>query len=184
LVILRKQTAGLSDTTLERFIVRAKRAIGLRGVVNILVTSSRELRILNNRYRGQDKATDVLSFPPLFGFEDFVGDIAISAEIAAQNARRFGHSAAEEIKILALHGILHLAGFDHESDHGRMARKEARLRRQLKLPGGLIARNSEDRVLKSTGKVRGPRQSSRRRQKSNRRRSNPPRISVPSRGLP
>ena len=69
------------------------------------------------------------------------GDIAISAEIAAQNARHLGHSAAQEIKILVLHGILHLAGYDHESDRGTMARKEVRLRKSLGLPSGLIERS-------------------------------------------
>jgi probable rRNA maturation factor len=66
--------------------------------------------------------------------------VAISADIARENARRLGHSVADEVKILVLHGILHLAGFDHEHDHGEMARKESRLRRQLKLEAGLIER--------------------------------------------
>jgi probable rRNA maturation factor len=136
---------GLSEPALERFVARAKRAVGLRGVVNVLITTSHELRIMNRRFRGQDKATDVLSFPPMFGLvPDFAGDVAISADIAAQNARRFGHSAAEEIKILALHGVLHLAGYDHERDRGQMARKEARLRKQMSLPVGLIGRNLEN----------------------------------------
>jgi probable rRNA maturation factor len=66
--------------------------------------------------------------------------VAISADIARENARRMGHSVTDEVKILALHGILHLAGFDHERDHGEMDRKERRLRRQLKLEAGLIER--------------------------------------------
>ena len=145
MVIQRKRTAGLSDSALERFVARAKQAAGLRGVVNILVTTSRELRILNRRFREQDKTTDVLSFTPIFGLvEGFAGDVAISADIAAQNARRLGHSAAEEVKILALHGILHLAGYDHELDDGQMARKEGRLRKRLRLPVGLIARTGQN----------------------------------------
>ena len=145
MVILRKRAAGLSEVALDRFVTKAKRAAGLRGTVNVLVTTGRELRLLNSRFRGQDKTTDVLSFPPIFGLvPDFAGDVAISADIAAQNARRLGHSAAEEIKVLALHGILHLAGYDHERDRGQMARKEARLRRQLNLPAGLIGRNTEN----------------------------------------
>jgi len=71
----------------------------------------------------------------------FAGDVAISAEIARQNARRLGHTAAEEIKILVLHGMLHLAGYDHELDNGEMEREEARLRKSLGLPVGLIERN-------------------------------------------
>jgi probable rRNA maturation factor len=73
----------------------------------------------------------------------FAGDVAISADMAAQNARRFGHSPAEEVKVLALHGLLHLAGYDHESDSGTMARREARLREQLGLPVALIERNQK-----------------------------------------
>jgi len=149
-VILRKRTAGLSEPALERFVARAKRAVRLHGTVNVLVTTSRELRILNSRFRGLDKATDVLSFPPLFGLvADFAGDVAISADIAAQNALRLGHSAAVEIKVLALHGVLHLAGYDHERDAGEMGRKEAHLRKKLGLPVALIARNAEDSTRNS-----------------------------------
>jgi probable rRNA maturation factor len=68
------------------------------------------------------------------------GELAVSAEIARENAERLGHSVANEVKILVLHGMLHLAGFDHERDHGETARKESRLRRQLKLEAGLIER--------------------------------------------
>lgn len=124
--------------------LRARRAVPLRAPVNVLVTSSAELRTLNRQFRGIDKATDVLSFPSP---EDVAGegkgsagDVAISADIARESAQRLGHSLAEEIKILALHGILHLAGFDHEHDHGEMAREESRLRQQLKLERGLIER--------------------------------------------
>ncbi|MFZ0991657.1 MAG: rRNA maturation RNase YbeY, partial [Candidatus Sulfotelmatobacter sp.] len=129
---------------LERFVLRARRAVHLRDTVNVLVTSSSELKSLNRRFRGADKATDVLSFPapPVTARQAkrVSGDVAISADIARENARRFGHSAADEVKILVLHGILHLAGFDHERDNGAMARKESRLRRQLKLEGSLIER--------------------------------------------
>lgn len=123
------------------FLSRARHAVRLPGAVTLLVTSSRELRSLNRRFRGKDKPTDVLSFPADAGTEHgFTGDIAISAEIAAQNARRLGHSVATEVKILALHGLLHLAGYDHEADRGQMARKEEKLRRMLRLPVGLIYR--------------------------------------------
>jgi probable rRNA maturation factor len=142
LVILRKRVAGLSDASLARFVARASRAVKLRGAVNVVVTSSYELRALNRRFRGKDQPTDVLSFAPDPDFvSGLAGDIAISAEIAKQNARRLGHSAAREIKILVLHGVLHLAGYDHESDHGMMAGKEAKLRQSLGLPVGLIERN-------------------------------------------
>jgi probable rRNA maturation factor len=143
MVILRKSVPGLSQAPLARFVARAVRASGLRGGVNVLVTSAQELRALNRRFRGQDQPTDVLSFPaaPLSD-QAFVGDIAIAAEIALRNARLLGHSAAEEIKILTLHGMLHLAGYDHEQDHGEMARKEETLRRALGLPSALIKRTA------------------------------------------
>jgi probable rRNA maturation factor len=74
------------------------------------------------------------------------GEIAISADVARQNSARLKHSVGEEVKILALHGILHLAGFDHERDNGEMARKEATLRRSLKLPAALIERVHYERA--------------------------------------
>lgn len=142
MVIFRKSVAELSETALARFVIRAGRAAGLPGMVNVLVTSSRELQALNSRFRGKDKPTDVLSFAPLPDLvKGLAGDIAISAEIAAYNANHLGHSPAQEIKILSLHGILHLAGYDHESGLGTMARKEMRLRKLLGLPSGLIERN-------------------------------------------
>lgn len=149
LVILRKRIAGLSSSTLERFVLRARRAVNLRDTVNVLVTSSVDLKSLNRQFRGVDKATDVLSFPapPLRAWQArrVAGEVAISADIARENARRLGHSVAEEVKILALHGLLHLAGFDHERDNGEMARRESRLRLQLKLESGLIERTQPRR---------------------------------------
>jgi probable rRNA maturation factor len=110
----------------------------------VLVTNSLEIRSLSSRFLGKDKPTDVLSFPTRAGDPSkarrVAGEVAISADIARENAARLGHSVADEVKILVLHGILHLAGFDHESDNGEMARKESRLRRQLKLEVGLIER--------------------------------------------
>lgn len=141
MVIFQKCVPGLNEASLDRFLGRARRAVGLRGKVTALVTTNRALRVLNQRFRGKDQPTDVLSFPAEpQAVHDFAGDVAISAEIAAQNARRLGHAPKEEIKILALHGVLHLAGYDHERDHGEMARKEQRLRKQLGLPSALIER--------------------------------------------
>jgi probable rRNA maturation factor len=145
-VILQKKIAGLSESALARFVTRARRGAGLHGAVNVLVTTSTAVRALNRRFRGKDKATDVLSFPAESPPKEHIkratlaGDVAISADIAAQNAARLGHTPAVEIKILTLHGILHLAGFDHERDNGEMARKEARLRATLRLPSALIER--------------------------------------------
>ncbi|MGA8441727.1 MAG: rRNA maturation RNase YbeY [Candidatus Sulfotelmatobacter sp.] len=144
MVILQKKITGLSGSTLERFVLRARRAVQIRDTVNVLVTNSQELRSLNRRFRGKDKATDVLSFPsPQLGLRQakrIAGELAISADIARENASRLGHSAAEEIKTLVLHGILHLAGFDHDRDNGEMAREETRLRERMKLSVGLIER--------------------------------------------
>lgn len=141
LIILRKRVPGLTQASLARFVSRASHAAHLRGAVNVLVTSSRELQRLNQRFRRKNQPTDVLSFPATLGLIDgFAGDVAISAEIAARNAQRLGHAVAEEIKILALHGVLHLAGYDHEHDQGEMARREERLRISLGLPTGLIER--------------------------------------------
>ena len=95
LVIIRKPVAGLSDAALAKFVARASRAIKLTGTVNVLVTGSSELRSLNRRFRDKDQPTDVLSFPPGPCFVNgLAGDIAISADIAKENARRLGHSAA------------------------------------------------------------------------------------------
>lgn len=157
LVILRQPVAGLSQAALSKFVLRASHEVKLKGAVNILVTSSGELRKLNRRFRGRDKPTDVLSFPPDPDFADgLAGDIAISADIARQSARNLGHSAAQEIRILALHGVLHLAGYDHERDRGKMAFTEANLRRSLGLPAGLIERNGRSGARTPTsGRRRG-----------------------------
>ncbi|MGH9501127.1 MAG: rRNA maturation RNase YbeY [Terriglobales bacterium] len=134
---------GVSAAALARFVGRARRSAGLRGSVDVLLTASSELRVLNRRFRNKNQPTDVLSFPagecPHNGF---AGDIAISVDIAKRNAKRLGHTPLEEIKVLCLHGILHLAGFDHEHDHGRMAGKERSLRRRLGLVPGLTERTA------------------------------------------
>jgi len=149
LVIFQKRVTDLTELALRRFVARARRAAGVQGAVNVLVTSSAELKSLNRRFRGEDKPTDVLSFPAEPGAQkQLAGEIAISAEIAAQNARAHGHSPAEEIKILVLHGVLHLRGYDHECDNGRMARREKQLRAKLHLPLGLIERATAPRAGK------------------------------------
>jgi probable rRNA maturation factor len=132
-------TRSLNTAQLQRFARRAQTLARVKGEVDILISSNKRLRDLNRRFRRKDKATDVLSFPRPSG-----GDIAISAQIALENAQRYGHTLASELKILVLHGMLHLAGYDHESDNGRMAGAENRLRSQLKLPASLI-----DRTLSS-----------------------------------
>ena len=141
MVIFQKRVPDLTDLALNRFITRARRAAALKGLVNVLITSSAEMKSLNRRFRGKDKPTDVLSFPAEPDAQkQFAGEIAISADMASQNARALGHSPAAEVKILVLHGILHLRGYDHECDNGQMARREKQLRAKLRLPQGLIER--------------------------------------------
>jgi probable rRNA maturation factor len=141
LIILKKKLAGVSERALETFATRARKAAGVKGQVQVLVTSSEELRELNRRFRRKDKPTDVLSFPAIVDGE--AGDIAISADIASENAYKLGHSLDEELRILILHGILHLGGHDHESDKGEMEALESELRDRLKLPSSLIERTTK-----------------------------------------
>jgi probable rRNA maturation factor len=137
-IILEQAGAEVRARALALFASRAKQAVGLRGEVNVRVTSSEEMRQLNRRFRRKNKPTDVLSFPA--DLPEISGDIALSAEIAASNAGALGHTLEAELKILILHGLLHLAGYDHESDRGEMQAREAELRQMFKLPAGLIAR--------------------------------------------
>jgi probable rRNA maturation factor len=114
-----------------------------RGVVSVALVSDAVIRRLNRVHRGQDKATDVLSFPVSSqapGSRPFLGDLAIATGVARRQARDYGHSFATELRVLALHGLLHLLGYDHETDHGRMAHAEARLGRRAGLPAALTAR--------------------------------------------
>ena len=134
---------GLSRGGLTRFLRLAGVAAGLAGEVEVLLTDDRALRRLNRAYRGKNKATDVLSFPPGAEFAGaHGGDLAISLETAARQAGEHGHMLRDEVRILLLHGVLHLSGLDHESDRGEMAEREAELRHRLRLPSGLIARSS------------------------------------------
>lgn len=127
---------------LEAFLGEARRASGLAGSVSALLTGDTEIRRLNREFRGKDKATDVLSFPAgdAPGRSRSAGDLAISVETASREAERLGHSLDTELRVLLLHGTLHLAGYDHEMDSGEMARKENTLRKKLGLAEGLIAR--------------------------------------------
>jgi probable rRNA maturation factor len=149
LVIFEKRVPGLREKALQGFVARARRLAGVNGTVNVLLASSAKLRSLNRQFLGKNKPTDVLSFPAaLAGAQSssrLAGEIAIAADIAIQNARRLQHSPIDEVKILTLHGILHLAGFDHERDRGQMARMEAQLRQKLKLPVGVIERANPTR---------------------------------------
>jgi probable rRNA maturation factor len=125
-----------------------------RGTVDIALVSDPHMRRLNRTYRRVDKTTDVLSFPAhQAGIEPSpgpggpagpgpgpLGDIAIALGVATRQAADHGHSLRTELRVLALHGLLHLLGYDHERDQGQMRRAEERLRRRAGLPSGLIAR--------------------------------------------
>ena len=124
-----------SARTLTRFLGQAQAAVRLRGQVTVLLTTDAAIRGLNRQFRGQNKATDVLSFPAEgIGAEEIAGDLAISVTTALGQATEQGHSLSTEIKVLILHGLLHLAGYDHEADNGRMARRERLLRARLGRP--------------------------------------------------
>ncbi len=109
-----------------------------RGTVVVALVSDARVRQLNVRYRAKDAPTDVLSF----GVDEsgFLGEVVIASGVARRQARRAGHSVQVELRILGLHGLLHLLGYDHERDDGRMARIERRLRRKGGLREGLIER--------------------------------------------
>jgi len=111
-----------------------------------MITGNREIQKLNKTFRKKDKPTDVISFPS--EAEGVAGDIAISADVARANGEKLGHGTLTELKVLILHGMLHLAGMDHEKDNGQMARRERLLRRQLGLPDGLIERSHGPSIAK------------------------------------
>ena len=142
----------LSTPTLTRFVNRARVAVGVRGAVDILLANDPTLRHLNKTFRGKNKPTDVLSFPAPSGFAaKHAGDLAISLDTAARQAAMHGHALADEIRILILHGLLHLSGEDHETDNGEMAAREEVLRRELRLPVALIKRSTASPAKKTAG---------------------------------
>jgi len=125
---------------------------GARGTVTIALVSDARIKQLNRAYRGKDRVTDVLSFPtstnhaaanqpnPQSPIPNHLGDIAIARGVARRQARDLGHPQTAELRALALHGLLHLLGYDHERDNGEMHRLEQRLRAKGSLRAGLIER--------------------------------------------
>lgn len=143
---------ALRRRALAAFLKQAAEAARLKGEVSVLLTGDDHLRRLNREFRRKDRPTDVLSFPappPLNGHRQPAGDLAISVETASRQATEFGHPLAAELEILMLHGLLHLAGLDHETDQGQMARREAALRRRFGLTPGLIERTTKPSPRKS-----------------------------------
>lgn len=138
MVTFRRVPPTLQRRAIERFASKLQTEVTKGCPFDCLITGDAELRKLNREYLGKPYATDVLSFPIPGPW--FCGSIAISLGRARAQAREFGHTVEDEIRILMLHGVLHLLGHDHESDGGRMARAERRWRARLGLPAGLIER--------------------------------------------
>jgi probable rRNA maturation factor len=138
-ILFRNVPAGLDRRGLRTFQRVLQGEVAQDAPFTCLVTNDRELQRLNREFLGRDYATDVLSFPAMHGAGE-LGELAISAERAREQAAAFGHTIDTEIQILMLHGLLHLMGLDHERDRGRMARIEKDWRQRLALPSGLIER--------------------------------------------
>lgn len=164
------RTQGRADAVLaipglRLFLRRARKAVPVAGQVSVLLTSDSAIKRLNGKFRGKNRPTDVISFPALQVptqksrssqrplHPPVAGDLAISLETAARQAQRFGHPVVAELKILMLHGLLHLAGYDHETDAGEMADREEQLRRRFRLPATLIARTTAQPP--SRGQIKG-----------------------------
>jgi len=158
MIVNRQRRIALAIRPLSDFLLRAQQELGFpESAVTVRLISDSAIAQLNRRFRGKSGPTDVLSFPanavrprqslPLrtnrsarrrnermrIEAADYVGDIALSPETARRNARRYSRSLPAELRILVLHGLIHLAGFDHETDQGQMERLERRLRRRLGL---------------------------------------------------
>jgi probable rRNA maturation factor len=135
-LLFRHPSRRVRRTPLRDFLTELEKRIARGRIstcpVTCLVTTDAELRRLNREFRGKNYPTDVLSFPP--------DEIAISLDRAAAQAKELGHSLDDELRILMLHGLLHLCGMDHEADSGEMRRAEIRWRKRLGLPAGLIER--------------------------------------------
>lgn len=137
----RSEHTGISKPGLSRFLNRARKIVGLHGEIDVLLTDDAALQRLNKTFRNKNKATDVLSFPATGEISGVhAGDLAISIETAQRQATLYGHSLRDEIRILLLHGLLHLSGMDHETDKGEMGARENELRQELRLPLTLIER--------------------------------------------
>ncbi len=133
----RQRKVAIDRTALERFLGRLTRHVppGAANAWSVCLVSDRRIRQLNREYRATDRVTDVLSFPgdgePDPDGSLYLGDVVISASSAKREAGRRGHSLRRELQTLALHGYLHLLGYNHETDDGRMMRLQRRLQREL-----------------------------------------------------
>jgi probable rRNA maturation factor len=154
LLINRQRSVRADWAALRKFLDELRLHVAKRPFTICLV-SDRSIRRYNKQYRHKDQATDVLSFPVGNGAEpqEYLGDILISVETARRSAARFRLALQEEIKILSLHGVLHLMGYDHETDRGRMARAESLWSDRLHLGTSLSAR-AATRTARSRGEER------------------------------
>ena len=134
----RQRRISIDDTQVVALLNRLAADLAQRREFAVLVSSDDAVRAANRQFRGISKTTDVLSFPD--GEDGRLGDILISAGRAQAQAARYGLSVEDELKTLALHGLLHLLGYDHETDDGRMGARETKLRKRYGLPSGLIER--------------------------------------------
>ncbi len=137
----RQRKVSFDDGEVAKFVRRVGRDVGRGREFAVVVASDAALRQANTQFRGKRSATDVLSFPD--GEQDRLGDILISAYRAERQAREFGHRIEDELKLLVLHGLLHLVGYDHESDSGDMRRVERRWRRKYGLEPALTERATQ-----------------------------------------
>lgn len=152
MILNRQRRIRLPLKQLERFLALAQREVRLPAdSVTVCLVSNAEIARWNRSYRHKQGPTDVLSFPAddtgptakrkptarrsrsSVRSSSYIGDIAIAPEVARRNARRFGRTLEDEMRILILHGMLHLMGYDHETDTGQMDRRERRLRHTLGL---------------------------------------------------
>lgn len=150
LITYRRTPATLDRSLLESFAETLRARVAGGRLFHFRITNDKELQTLNREFRKKDYATDVLSFPHAEearadrkSAPQYMGDVAISWQRARAQAGEWGHSIEDEIRILMLHGLLHLRGMDHEGDSGAMARTEQRWRRKFGLPAGLIERVAE-----------------------------------------
>lgn len=146
-LLFRHPARGLPRAELRAFLDQVARRIARQRGIACLISDDRELRRLNRKFRGRNSAADVLSFPSIDSSMGG-GDIAISFDRASAQAAEHGHSVSDEVRILMLHGALHLAGMDHETDSGEMGEAETLWRARLGLPSGLIERAPKMRTGK------------------------------------
>lgn len=134
----RQRKIAFDDSAILAFIGSISKNVAAGVEFAVVVSNDDAVRRANRRFRAISQTTDVLSFPD--GDEGRLGDVLISAPRAQRQAETYGHAIEDELKVLTLHGLLHLLGYDHETDQGEMNRVEKRLRRRYKLPIALIER--------------------------------------------